>query len=52
LSRLFGLLRLGFCALVRNHEVVSTKPEDFGPTIFTDFLCGFMEQSVQAGKPF
>ena len=38
--------------IVRNHEVVPTKPEDFGPTIFTDFLCGFMEQSVRAGKPF
>lgn len=29
-----------------------TRPEDFGPAIFTDFLCDFMERSVQAGKPF
>jgi arylsulfatase A-like enzyme len=38
--------------IIRNHEVVPTKPDDFGPAIFTDFLCNFMEESVQAGKPF
>ena len=38
--------------IVKNHKIVPTKPEDFGPAIFTDFLCDFMERSVQAGKPF
>jgi arylsulfatase A len=38
--------------IIRNHEVVPTKPEDFGPAIFTDFLGDFMERSVQADKPF
>jgi len=38
--------------IVKNHKVLPTKPEDFGPAIFTDFLCHFMERSVQAGKPF
>ena len=38
--------------IIRNHEVVPTKPDDFGPAVFTDFLCDFMERSVAAGKPF
>jgi arylsulfatase A-like enzyme len=38
--------------IIRNHQVISTKPHDFGPAIFTDFLCSFMEESVQAGKRF
>jgi len=38
--------------IVENHKQVATTAEDFGPSIFTDFLCGFMERSVQAGKPF
>jgi arylsulfatase A len=38
--------------IVRNHEVVPTKPDDFGPTMFTDFLCGFMQRSVAEDKPF
>jgi arylsulfatase A len=38
--------------VVRNHELVPTKPDDFGPTIFTDFLCDFMRRSVADGKPF
>jgi len=39
-------------AVIRNHEVVPTKPGDFGPDIFTEFLCDFMERSVKSGKPF
>ena len=38
--------------IIKNHEVVPTEPEEFGPAVFTDFLCDFMEQSVQADKPF
>lgn len=38
--------------IIKNHEVVLTQPEDFGPTIFTDFLCDFMERNVRVGKPF
>jgi arylsulfatase A len=38
--------------IVRNHEYVPTQPEDFGPTIFTGFLCDFMEQSVASNQPF
>jgi len=38
--------------IVRNHEVVPTKPDDFGPTMFTDFLSDFMRRSVADGKPF
>jgi len=38
--------------IIRNHEVVATNPNDFGPTVFTGFLCDFMERSVKSGKPF
>lgn len=38
--------------IVRNGAVVSTEPNDFGPTMFTDFLCDFMQRSVAAGRPF
>ena len=38
--------------IVKNHEVVRTEPDDFGPAIFTDFLCDFMERSALADKPF
>lgn len=38
--------------IIKNHKIVPTKPEDFGPAIFTQFLCDFMERSARAGKPF
>jgi len=38
--------------IVKNHEKMPTKPDDYGPALFTDFLCDFMERSVKAGKPF
>lgn len=38
--------------IVKNREVVPTKPEDFGPAVFTDFLCDFMGRSVRKGRPF
>lgn len=38
--------------IVRNGAVVDTEPNDFGPTMFADFLCDFMQRSVAAGRPF
>lgn len=38
--------------IVKNHHVVPTTKDDYGPNIFTDFLCDFMERNVKAGKPF
>jgi arylsulfatase A len=38
--------------IVRNHELVETASNDFGPDIFTDFLCDFMERSISDNKPF
>ncbi len=38
--------------IVKNHQVVPTQPGDFGPAIFTEFLCDFMQRSVASGKPF
>jgi len=38
--------------IVRNRELVPTEPHDFGPTMFTDFLCDFMRRSVAEGRPF
>lgn len=38
--------------IVRNHHVVATEPDDFGPAIFTEFLCDFMQRNAKAGKPF
>jgi arylsulfatase A-like enzyme len=38
--------------IVMNHELLPTQPDDYGPTLFTDFLCDFMERSVEAGQPF
>ena len=38
--------------IIRNHKLVPTEPDDFGPTIFTEFLCDFMERSVAADRPF
>ena len=36
--------------IIRNHELVETKPTDFGPALFTDFLCDFMERKKD--QPF
>lgn len=38
--------------IVKNHHVVATTEDDYGPDIFTDFLCDFMERNVKAEKPF
>jgi len=39
-------------SIVQNGKVYPSKPDEFGPDIETDFLCGFMERSVRVGKPF
>jgi len=39
-------------SIVQNGKLYSSKPDSFGPDIEVDFLCGFMERSVRAGKPF
>lgn len=39
-------------AIVRNNEYVETKPDDFGPDIFCDFILDFMERKVKEDKPF
>ncbi|NWK54307.1 sulfatase-like hydrolase/transferase [Verrucomicrobiaceae bacterium N1E253] len=38
--------------VVQNGRLVPTKKDDYGPDVFTDFLCDFMERSVKSGKPF
>lgn len=39
-------------SIVRNGELVETTPEDFGPDIFTDFVCDFIDRSAQKETPF
>ncbi len=39
-------------SIVQNGEIHPSRPDEFGPTVNADFLCGFMERSVKAGKPF
>ncbi|UCG47632.1 MAG: sulfatase-like hydrolase/transferase [Phycisphaerales bacterium] len=36
--------------ITRNRELLRTKPNDFGPAIFTDFICDFMERKKD--QPF
>ncbi len=36
--------------IIRNHKLVKTKPGDFGPDIFTDFICDFIERKKD--QPF
>ena len=38
--------------VIQNGELLATKPTDFGPALYTKFLCEFMERSVKEGKPF
>ncbi len=38
--------------LVRNGELLKTKPTDFGPDLCADFICNFIERQAKAGKPF
>lgn len=39
-------------SIVQNGKIHPSKPDEFGPTINADFLCEFIERSVQAGRPF
>jgi len=39
-------------AIVKNHKYVETRPGDFGPDIFCDFILDFMERKVKEDKPF
>lgn len=39
-------------SLMRNGKRVKTKPTDFGPDCFTDFLIDFMKRNHNAGKKF
>ncbi|MCK4750315.1 MAG: sulfatase-like hydrolase/transferase, partial [Bacteroidales bacterium] len=38
--------------LIKNGQVIYTKPDDFGPEICNSFLMDFMERSVVDHKPF
>ncbi|MDD7985455.1 sulfatase-like hydrolase/transferase [Lentisphaera marina] len=38
--------------IIKNHHLLATKKSDFGPDIFTEFICEFMEKSVKEEKPF
>lgn len=31
--------------IVKNHKLLDTKPDDYGPQIFTDFVCDFMTRN-------
>ncbi len=37
-------------SIVRNHKLLKTGPRDFGPDIFTGFICDFIERNKD--KPF
>ena len=36
--------------IVQNHKLLDTKPDDFGPDIFTDFICDFVKRKKD--QPF
>jgi len=36
--------------IIKNHRLLKTKPSDFGPDIFTDFICDFIERKKD--QPF
>ncbi|EDM29548.1 arylsulphatase A [Lentisphaera araneosa HTCC2155] len=38
--------------IIKNHHLMKTKNSDFGPDLFTEFICEFMEKSVKEEKPF
>jgi arylsulfatase A len=38
--------------IVENHKLLDTKPTDFGPDIFSEFIMDFMERKTKEGKPF
>jgi arylsulfatase A len=38
--------------IIKNHHLLETKPSDFGPDIFADFIMDFMERKTKEKKPF
>lgn len=36
--------------IIRNHHLLKTRPTDFGPDIFTNFICDFIERKKE--QPF
>ena len=36
--------------IIKNHKLLKTKPTDFGPDIFTEFICDFIER--KKNQPF
>lgn len=38
--------------IIKNHKMVNTKPSDFGPDIFAEFIMDFIERKTKEGKPF
>jgi len=36
--------------IVQNHKLLATRPDDYGPTIHTDFLCDFIRRN--RARPF
>jgi len=38
--------------IIKNHKLMNTKPTDYGPDIFADFIMDFMERKTKEGKPF
>lgn len=38
--------------IIKNHKLIDTKPSDYGPDIFADFIMDFMERKTKEGKPF
>ena len=38
--------------IIKNHKLLDTKPTDYGPDIFADFIMDFMDRKTKEGKPF
>lgn len=38
--------------LVKNGDLMKTTMNDYGPNLFTDFICDFMEDKVEKKEPF
>ncbi|MEX0322733.1 MAG: sulfatase-like hydrolase/transferase [Puniceicoccaceae bacterium] len=38
--------------VIKNDKVVPTTMDDYGPDIFCDFICKFIEENAKAGQPF
>lgn len=38
--------------VVKNGKLLNTKPTDYGPNIFADFIMDFMERKTKSGQPF